>query len=389
MSPRPRVIGVLVGDIYHKADMQTKYGAFFEALSKQVDLVDIHDASLKGIDRWVNAARSFHLDKHKWKEQFFKNEYAFKLRSARTTQYLNKQHGKYDYILQLGALFNANLGENPSKTLIYTDYTASLSASHYKGGRSPFTPKQLSIWLGLEKRAYTQSALIFVRAGFVKHSLTTEYHLPPEKVVEVGAGVNFAELPMPNITRQYDEPTALFIGYDFYRKGGDILLKAFAQLKSRLAKAKLIVLTNDQIPASLPISGVEFINPTWNRSFIQELYQRANLLVLPSRLETWGDVLLEAMAYELPCIGITGQSMENIIQHNITGLLVEPENPNELSQAMFELMSQPKLLISYGKLARKRIEEKFTWEKVIGQMIERINALQTAHTAVLSTRLSF
>jgi glycosyltransferase involved in cell wall biosynthesis len=374
MNTRPRVIGMLVGDLNHQMDMQTKYGAFFDAFAQRFELVDIYDASLKGFDRLINAMQMFHFQKKKWKERFFKNVPAFKRRSTRADRYLRQQQGKYDYVLQLGVLFDANTQGNLGKTLIYSDYTAALSARHPEGGRTPFTPKQLTQWLHLEKQAYQQAEHVFVRAGLVKQSLIEDYNIPAEKVTRIGAGVNFPHLPPRNIPRQYHEPTVLFIGHDFYRKGGDLLLKAFIEVKAQLPQARLLILTKGPIPDKLPANGVEFISPTWDRSSIEALYRRAHVLVLPSRLETWGDVLLEAMAYEIPCIGVTGQAMEDIIVQNSTGILVQPESPAALSQGMLELLSQPGLLTSYGSAARERIDAHFTWAHVVDQMANRICA---------------
>ena len=96
---------------------------------------------------------------------------------------------------------------------------------------------------------------------------------------------------------QKEKPTALFIGQDFHRKGGDLLLSAFAQVRQHVPQARLLCLTKGPIPAELPLDGVEVFEAEWDRDLVKQLYHQADLFVLPSRLETWGDVLLEAMAY--------------------------------------------------------------------------------------------
>ena len=377
MSARPRVIGMLVGDLRRQADMQTKYGPFFAAFTRRFELVDIYDASLRGLDRWVNAARVFHFQRKKWKERFFKNVPAFRQRSARARQYLERQRGKYDYVLQLGVLFDASLPGQSPQTLIYSDYTAALSALRPEGGRSPFTPVELAQWLGLEQAAYEQAAKVFVRSRQVLRSLVTDYQIPVDKLVTVGGGVNFTTLPPAGIPRQPGPPTALFIGSDFHRKGGDILLKAFAGVKTYLPEARLVVVTHSPFDGAPP-PGVEWLVPGWDRKAVEALYRQADLFVLPSRLETWGDVLLEAMAYEIPCVGVRGQAMEEIIEHNVSGYLVAPEDPAALCQAMLGLLSRPDLRASFGKAARARVAESFTWERVVDQMADTLTALPAA-----------
>ncbi|RME88071.1 MAG: glycosyltransferase [Anaerolineae bacterium] len=86
--------------------------------------------------------------------------------------------------------------------------------------------------------------------------------------------------------------------------------------------------------------------------------------------ETWGDVLLEAMAFGLPCVGVFGQAMEEIIRHEETGLLVPPEDSDALAKALARLLSQPALRQRMGEAARQRVAREFTWARVV----ERIAA---------------
>ena len=96
------------------------------------------------------------------------------------------------------------------------------------------------------------------------------------------------------------------------------------------------MLTEGNIPDHLPLDGVEIIPPTWDRTIIANLYRRAHCFVLPSRLETWGDVFLEAMSYSLPCIGVDDEAMREVIDHQKTGLVVPPENTEALAQALVQ-----------------------------------------------------
>jgi glycosyltransferase involved in cell wall biosynthesis len=132
-------------------------------------------------------------------------------------------------------------------------------------------------------------------------------------------------------------------------------------------------LTRDPIPSNLPLQGVKLIPPHWNRSSIINLYRQADLFVLPSRLETWGDVLLEAMAFGLPCIGVRDDAMGEIITHQQTGLLVQPGNIDDLTNALFQLLSDPTMRVQYGTAARQRIEETFTWELVAERLTKILN----------------
>ena len=72
--------------------------------------------------------------------------------------------------------------------------------------------------------------LMFVHSlNLVRKSLLEDYGLPAKHVTVIGGGVNLGTLPELTGRPSNRQPTALFIGLEFYRKGGDLVLKAFAQ----------------------------------------------------------------------------------------------------------------------------------------------------------------
>jgi len=368
LEHNPRIVGALVGDIYHEPGARTKYGLLFAALSRRFPLVNVYDATLRGFDRWLNALLVAHPNRRRWKERFYQNVPAFRARSQQAARYLHSLSGQADVVLQVGVLFDARWDEALSMpNIIYTDYTARLAAQRQIAGRSPFLPRQREQWIELERQAFQRATHIFTRGGFVRESILADYGIPPNQVTAIGGGVNFDPLPEP-VNQSSGPPTALFIGKEFYRKGGDVLLRAFAQTRAEVPNARLLLVTGDAIPANLPLDGVEVISPTWERAAIAQLFHQSPSFVLPSRLETWGDVLLEAMAYGLPCIGVTGEAMAEIIDHEATGLIVPPENVDALALALIRILSNSGLRQQWGNAARWKLETTYTWDHVVQQM---------------------
>ncbi|MBI4771651.1 MAG: glycosyltransferase family 4 protein, partial [Chloroflexi bacterium] len=207
-----------------------------------------------------------------------------------------------------------------------------------------------------------------------RQSVINDYGIPPQRVTAVGGGLSLGALPELPTRRPAAPLTVLFIGAELRRKGGDVLLQAFARTRAELPGARLLCLTRGPIPPELPMDGVEVIAPTWDREVILGLFRRADLFALPSRLETWGDVLLEAMAFGLPCIGVSGQAMEEIVEHERTGLIVPPDDVPALAAAMTRLLRDPALRQTWGSAGRQRVETLFTWDKVVDRfapVIER------------------
>lgn len=362
------MVGTLVGDVRRDPDARTKYGLLFESLAERLPLVDVYDVRLRGIERLGPALRTFRLDRHRWHQRYTKDAGTFRRRSRRAKAYLRSLGGRADVVLQVGVLFDARWDGQPLPSVIYTDYSMRLWARSAFWDRSPLPRRQLRRWLDLEAEAYRRAAHVLTRSEHVRASLIADYDLPAEHVTAIGGGVNFRQLPDLEPRPADRPPTALFIGHELHRKGGDVLLRAFAETRARVPGARLLLLTGDTVPEDLPLDGVELVRSAWDRDRITELFRQADLFVLPSRLETWGDVLLEAMAHGLPCIGVRGESMEEIITHGETGLLVPVEDPQALTAALSELLLDLSRCRQWGLAARQRVEAGFTWDRVVERM---------------------
>jgi glycosyltransferase involved in cell wall biosynthesis len=367
---RPRILLALVGSFASDPSASVKYGLCHAALESVYGPVETFDATLRGLPRLLNALRMFHPKPWMWRERFWKNVPAFKTRSQLVADAVRMGHGQLDVVLQLGVLFNAGLFQSDVPLIVYTDYTASLSAARPEAGRSPFTLKQRAEWLSLEQQTYARADHVFTRSELVRRSIINDYNIEAEKVTVIGGGVNFATLPEPAPRSENEAPQVLFIGKEFHRKGGDVLLKAFAQARQKFPLARLKLVTQGPIPPDLPQDRVEVIPPTWDREAVGKLFQDADVFVLPSRLETWGDVLLEAMAWGLPCVGVQSDAMNEIIVNGETGLLVPPEDVNSLANALTDLFQQPSLCIRMGRAGRRRVDTEFTWEHVVARMTD-------------------
>jgi len=367
MTRRIRILGTMVGSL-KKKDMQVKYGTLIDSINQLFDLVEICDASLKGIDKYINAISNFSPHISSWKEKYFKNISAFTRRSKKIQTFVTAHRDEMDVILQIGGLFNSTTDSAGFPVVIYTDNTTRITSRHPHSGRFLFSGNDFEKWVSLEKELYQNAAHICVRSNITKLSLMKDYEIGEEKITVIGGGVNFKELPEKFDKTPGSKFRVLFIGTDFYRKGGDLVINAFKKFLEKHPDSELTIVTKDSISTHYTMPGVVIKKPIWNRFEIKNLYLSADVFILPSRFETWGDVLLEAMAYGLPCISVYGQPMEEIIIHGETGFLVQPENENELSAAINDLAQNPELRERMGEAARKLVSEKYTWERVVDRL---------------------
>ncbi len=100
----------------------------------------------------------------------------------------------------------------------------------------------------------------------------------------------------------------------------------------------------------------------------KELLENASIFVFPSESENFPLVLLEAMAAGLAIITTKNTGCEEVVGD--TGLLVDPGDTKGLRKALKTFLDSPVLRAQYGKMARKRLEEHFSWEVVAGMYVE-------------------
>ncbi len=89
--------------------------------------------------------------------------------------------------------------------------------------------------------------------------------------------------------------------------------------------------------------------------------QKTDIFVLPSFYEALGCVYLEAMACGVPSIGCVNNGIDEVIENGKDGYLVQCQNMPEIVKAIEELINEGKRL-DMGLAARKKVEEKYTWE---------------------------
>lgn len=110
----------------------------------------------------------------------------------------------------------------------------------------------------------------------------------------------------------------------------------------------------------------------------EEIYQTSNIFVMPVRqttsdFEGFGIVYLEAMAHGIPVIGSTTGGIPDAIENGVTGLLVPPDEPWNIAQAIDELLSDSSKRDSLARAALSRINDRFQWEIIAAEYIKQMN----------------
>jgi hypothetical protein len=93
---------------------------------------------------------------------------------------------------------------------------------------------------------------------------------------------------------------------------------------------------------------------------LNRLYQSCDLFVAPSLYESFGLVFLEAMNYAKPVVSCQAGGIPEVVEHGVTGLLIEPHAPKALAETILSLLNSPEKLREMGLAGRVRLKSHFS-----------------------------
>ena len=237
----------------------------------------------------------------------------------------------------------------------------------YNKRPSRFTPYEN--WKEAQRQQfYQQARFLFPWSHWAAESMVTDYGADPANIEVIPPGIDLSRWQVPVRTLD-DTVHLLFVGGDFVRKGGDLLLEWAQQTSKR--NWKLHIVTRDPVLLSHPKVEV-YRNLGPNDPALIALYQKANLFVLPTRGDCYSLAGMEALASGLPVllghVGGTG----DIIRDGETGYLLPPGDRFALMDRLEFLLSNPERLLPMGTAARQDAEQRYDATKNVGRVLARI-----------------
>jgi len=359
-----RLLGLTVERVAEfRSQPGAKNAGLYAALDRRYGVVDVVRPVLSRAEEIFNRLRTINPDRIVWRQRRVLNTWAFKRRTAYAERMLDARAGEYDLIVQLHTVLAPGFAPERRRYVLHTDNTYLISERHFAQW-APIPRRERGEWLALERRVYQNAQFVFPRSQFLRRSLIEDYGCDPERVVVVGGGSNYRALDLAE--KRYDQQTALFVGYDFERKGGLVLLQAWELVRRRLPEAQLWIVGPKRPARELP--GVHWLRRIDDRAELAKRYREATLFVMPSIFEPWGQVFFEAMSFGLPCVGSTCCAMPEVIQDGVTGLLAETGQPEPLADALVALLGDPERARAMGRAASQYVAQGHTWDDVVGRM---------------------
>lgn len=142
-----------------------------------------------------------------------------------------------------------------------------------------------------------------------------------------------AQNPYSSKKRVVNKVRLLFIcakGSNFYRKGGDIAFNIFSNLKTQFPELEMIFVgerpTSPEFHKITEDSGLIHIKQVSHKEMFEKIYPQADILLFPSRADTFGMVVEEAMSFGLTVIASSGNhvfGLSDLVQDGINGFLIQ------------------------------------------------------------------
>ncbi|MCR4337181.1 MAG: glycosyltransferase family 4 protein [Candidatus Omnitrophica bacterium] len=227
-------------------------------------------------------------------------------------------------------------------------------------------------------------------------NLEREEHLqfkiaPRRKFVTIPSGIDFTALQKINsrLRKDFQIPEDSLIFGTVARlepiKGVEFLIKAMGIVAKKYPYARLLIVGDgaerlklETLCQALGISAqVNFAGFLWDPV---AAIRMMDVFILPSLNEGMGRVIIEAMACGKPVIGTRAGGIPDLIQDNMTGLLVPPRDGEKLAQAMMHFAKDPALIKLWGEQAKKSVTQEFSVEYMVEQIDSLYQNLLKEHT---------
>lgn len=275
-----------------------------------------------------------------------------------------RRHGDLDGAVAIGSGYVLHASV---PTATYDDLTVAQGIGQPWSAVSELSPRLAERWRRRQQRIYRRTSACCVGSGWTARSVRDDYGIEPERIHVVGHGRNFEPQPAE---RDWSTPHFLFVGVEWERKHGPLVLEAFAKVRESHPGATLDVVGGhpELDGAGVNGHGRLSLSRAEDRDRLEGLFQRATCLVLPSAFEAFGIAYVDAGAAGVPSIGTTEGGARTAVGEG--GLLVAPGDLGALAAAM-ERLADPATAQRLGRLAIAN-SARFTWRAVAERFLRAL-----------------
>lgn len=268
--------------------------------------------------------------------------------------------------LQIGSFVTVpqDLGDH----YVLTDMTIPQAHSAGRFAISSLSEDQLEEAIQVQQRVFDNAKHIFALSNWTKDGIVQGLGVSADKVTTVFAGPNLVP------SRDLDEfqgarvgRKILFVGIDWERKGGPLLLDAFRICRQRFPDVQLTIVGCDPNIDEPGVKIAGYLDRRNSQQFQQLIrhYEQATCFCLPSHFDPFPNAILEASAFGLPTVSLDNGSRREVIENELTGHLAATASPEDLAEALLSVLGDEDACRKMGLKARSFQTENFSWDSVV------------------------
>lgn len=166
-----------------------------------------------------------------------------------------------------------------------------------------------------------------------------------------------------------------FIGVDWRRKGGAVVVDTFRLLRAKGLDVRLTIIgVRPSIPDDSAITVIPFLakNDPGDIERLAQILGETHLLFVPSRVEAFGHVFAEAAAFGVPSVAQDVGGIATIIENDVNGIMLpEHAEPATFADAIAKLFADKGSYMAMARTARRRYETDLNWHAYCATVIDR------------------
>jgi glycosyltransferase involved in cell wall biosynthesis len=230
-----------------------------------------------------------------------------------------------------------------------------------------------------EERLLQRAALAVYSSDWAANAAIQHYDVDPQKIAVVPLGANFevsrtSEDIEVLLQQRLKSETyhLLFNGVKWELKGGDIAVETARLLHDNGLNVQLHILGCKppyEVREYIKVWGFVSKSEERGRQLIQELYEKAHFLFVPTRAEAYGIVFAEASSYGVPSIACDVGGVSTVVTDGQNGKLFDVDaSPNEFGAYIESILREPGIYQALARTSFALYEEKLNWD-VFGRTV--------------------
>jgi glycosyltransferase involved in cell wall biosynthesis len=257
--------------------------------------------------------------------------------------------------------------------LVHADVYGALGARQLVSTKHNDDPFRTGLFRFVERALTLRAGRVVAITEALARFVVDRVGLPREKVTTIHYGLDGLPEPWgenPPSPVADDARVLLAVCRLERQKGVDVAARALPQIRERHPKAVLVVLGEGPERPALERLAYELEVPVHLLGRVPDVaawLRRADLLVHPARWEGFGLALLEAMLASLPVVATDVSSIPEIVVDGETGLVVPPDEPDALANAIGSVLDDPD---DFGAAGRRRVRVEFSVARMADRTLE-------------------